>query len=120
MTRMQNAIARLSNRLQQSDGRAVVYQQGASLTIENITAVPTDEVYKVFDGNGVMTQVQSVDWIFKASSLSSITPKPGDRIAETINGTEYLYDVFPIGDLPCYEWHDNSREMLVLHTKRIQ
>lgn len=120
MTRMQLAIARLASRLQQVDGRAVVYQRGATLTIENITAVPTEEIYKVMSGDGMMTQIQSIDWIFSASALATITPKPGDRIAETINGTEYLYDVFPIGDLPCYEWHDSSREMLVLHTKRIQ
>lgn len=120
MTRLQDAIGRLADRLIQQDGRSVDYQQGESTVVSGITAVPTDEEYKVFDGDGGFVQVQSTDWIFRVSDLAGVAPRPGDEVTEIRAGVVRKYQVMPIDKRPCCEDHDNAGVMVVVHSKRIQ
>lgn len=118
-TRFEKAYARLASRLKGRDGRSVTYQQG-SIIIEGNKAVPSDEVYNVINGDGMPTKIQSTDWIWMTTDLADLTPNPGDRISYFKRDIEYIYEVFPIENLPCSEWHDNAGIMTVIHTKRIK
>lgn len=117
-TLFQDAASWLSDQLADADGRSVVYKQGAGNL--SVTAVPRDATYEVVNGEGVNTEIQSRDWIILASLLSSITPRPGDRIEETVGASTLIFEVMPLENMPCVEWHDSSGIMLVLHSKRIQ
>lgn len=118
MTRFEDAIGRLADRLLERDGRSVSYTQ-ASTTVTGITAVPQDEEYSVWDGEGGHTKIQSNDWILKLSDLDGLEPRPGDRVTETRNGVERVYEVMPIDKRPAAEDHDNAGVMVVVHSKRI-
>lgn len=118
-TRFEQAYARLASRLIGRDGRTVKYQQG-SIIIEGNKAVPSDEVYNVINGDGMPTKIQSTDWIWTTADLADLTPLAGDRISYFKHDIEYIYEVLPIENLPCSEWHDNAGTMTVIHTKRIK
>lgn len=111
---------RLADRLLEQDGRSITYRQGATTVVSGITAVPTDESYTVYDGEGGFTKIQSIDWIVKKTDLAGVTARPGDRIAETRVDEARMYEVMPIDKRPCCEDHDNAGVMVVLHTKRIE
>ena len=108
----------MADRLLERDGRSVTYTQ-ASTTVTGITSTPMDEEYSIWDGEGGHTKIQSNDWIFKLSDLDGLTPFPGDRITETRNGVERVYEVMPIDKRPCVEDHDSGGVMVVVHSKRI-
>jgi hypothetical protein len=119
-TRFETSIARLAERLESRDGRAIEYQQGTAIRISGLIAVPMDEEYMVSDDNGVMTKMQVNDWIFKRSILANIKPQNGDRISFFRGDVEHIYEVQSVGQRPCCEPYDNAGVMEVVHTKKIQ
>jgi hypothetical protein len=119
-TRFETAIARLATRLESRDGRAVEYQQGTTIRLSGLIAVPMDEEYLVNDEDGVVTKIQVNDWLFKPSILANVEPRSGDRISLFRDDTEHIYEVQPVGNRPCCEPHDNAGAMVVVHTKKIQ
>lgn len=115
---LQDGADWLGERLKESAGRSMSYTQG-NTTLATVTGVPSAKIYHSFD-NGAETLVHSLDWIVSADDVA-LTPRPGDRITETLGGVEYIYEVMPIDDdRPCCEWHDNARKLLLIHTKRVQ
>ena len=113
-------MGRLSDRLQEQDGRPVTYSQGSDCTLGGLVAVPMDAEHRVADGNGGYTLMRSVDWLFRVSSLSNVVPRPGDRIITVEGGKRQEYEVMPIDQNPCFEYHDNAGVMYVIHSNRVQ
>ena len=83
--------------------------------------------YEVFDDDGALTQVTSSDWLFRASDLTGLLPpKPGDVWAVTDDTVSQdhpdysaTYEAMLLGKRPCFEPHDASGVLIVVHTKRV-
>lgn len=117
---MQRSATWLSDRLEAVASRAVSYRQGVTAIIA-INGVPSEESYRVTSGEGVSTWIHTTDWMFAVADMSGVTPRPGDRIHETLGTVQRIYEVQPISDdEPCTKQLDNGNVMIVVHTKRIQ
>lgn len=118
---MQRGASWLSDRLQAAAGRTITYRRN-QLTV-SITGVSVLNEYEAVDDDGFRTTLQIHDWLFAPEDIvlrsETITPRPGDRITETLSGVTVVYEVTPIGDAPCVEWVDTSGIMIRVHTKRI-
>lgn len=103
-------------------GRSITYRRGTR-TVSLVGWVDS-HAYQVFDGDGVMVNYTSDDWTVKTSELKfgteAITPTPGDRIEETLNGTAIIWEVMPPAGAATFEWLDTSNTMTLIHTKRVQ
>jgi hypothetical protein len=108
--------------LQRLAGIEGVYARGADES-EPMIGVPVQHEYEVIDDEtGLPTKVISYDWTFIASELviadEPIAPRKGDRWKPTVEGTEEIYEVLPIGKRPCFERTDASGVLVLVHTKR--
>lgn len=102
-------------------GVTVAYHRGAS-SIDALTATVSTHDYEVLDTDGIMVLIKSRDYIVHAADLvigSVITPRAGDRIVETIGGTEQTFEIMPLGAQKEYEPLDSDGVLLRIHTKRI-
>ena len=124
---MSTAIARaavgMAHSLQRLAGVEGIYARGEDES-EPITGIPVQHEYEVIDDeSGLPTKVLSYDWEFVASELviaeEPVTPRKGDRWKPTIEGTEEIYEVLPIGKRPCFERKEASGVLLVVHTKKV-
>ena len=79
--------------------------------------------YEVVDAEGFGITMLSRDYIIQAADLilngSEVTPRPGDRIVETIRSVSETFEVMAIGQMKEYEPLDTDGVMLKIHTKRI-
>lgn len=99
----------------------VEYHRGAS-TIDALTATVSTHEYEVLDTDGIMVLIKSRDYIVHAADLvigSQITPRSGDRIIETIGGTDQTFEIMPLGAQKEYEPIDADGILLKIHTKRV-
>jgi hypothetical protein len=122
-TLMQNAATWLGAQLQAAAGRSIIYHRSSDVS-GTISGVCSKVEYEVLDRDeGAMTAVTFDDWLFTASELivngTAITPRIGDQITETLNGTTITYEVLPIDKRPCFEFADSSGILLTVHTKRV-
>lgn len=108
----------LGSRLQTAGGRSVTYRRGNQEPV-TLTATPTRIVYEVAQSDGLVTQVESWDWIITAVDLG-FDPIPGDEIRETIGGVDKVYEVFEIGTKPCFEWTDTAGVLLTVHSRLVE
>lgn len=104
-------------------GRTVRYSRGP-LSSEDINAVCTERRDEAVDEQGLITTLVNYDWTFTTTEMDirgeQIEPRAGDRITETLDGTEYVYEVMPLPNKKTHEWADTSGIMTVVHTKRIR
>lgn len=119
---MATSAAWLGARLQSAAGRSVVFVRD-DIVSAALVGVPTMQDYTVFDKEGFATQVKSYDWTFTTSELPTADPWPirkGDRIRETILGTDYEYELLPLGNKPAFELADTNGVLTIVHTKKVK
>lgn len=117
---MQRSATWISDRMQAVAGRTITYIRGPATSVTAV-GVPVEERYKTVGDDGCLTWFHSTDWCIAAADLDELTPRPGDRISETLNGDERVYEVLPISDAePCFKPTDTSGIRVTVHTKRIQ
>jgi hypothetical protein len=127
MSALTDAIGCLAASLQTLAGETGLYSRDPTgLPNVQITGTPVINEYDVIDDETMLpTKVLSYDWIFSAADLvlpgivGLITPRPGDRWKPTINGQQETYEVMPLSKRPCYERHDTSGVLLLVHTKKV-
>lgn len=78
-------------------------------------------VFELDNGSGMITQVESRDFIIAATDLnlsgSALTvPQSGDRIEDAAG---LVYEVMPFGTEPVWRWVDGHRIDRRIHTKQI-
>lgn len=81
-------------------------------------------VRQVADDEGILTRVETQDWIVAAGDLvlggAPTLPQPGDEIVEPVDGVEgggMVYRAAPIDREGCWSWHDpHTRSALRIHT----
>lgn len=96
----------------------VLYGRGAD-SVTLAAAVGKTPWNLVDPGTGMVTQVESRDFIFSAADLilaGSLTqPARGDRI--TVGND--VYELLPFGGEPCWRYGDHGNNMIRVHTKRV-
>ena len=122
MNALSDAVAGLAATLKAVAGESVRYSRG-STTSDPITAVSDVQTYEVLDQQGVPISVLSYDFLFTTTDIvigsAQVEPRPGDRIAATLNGVACVFEGMPLGTQPCAEWAEPDGIMLVVHTKRV-
>jgi hypothetical protein len=122
-TAIARAATGMAQSLQRLAGVLGVYVRGADES-EPLIGVPVQHEYEVIDDEtGLPTRVISYDWQFVKSELAlgvePITPRKGDRWKPSVEGTDEIYEVLPIGKRPCFERADSSGVLLIVHTKKV-
>lgn len=118
---LQDGAAWLGEQLKAVAGVTVAYHRGSS-SIDELTASVSVHEYEILDTDGIMVLVKSRDYIVHAADLvigTTITPRSGDRIVETIGGTPQTFEIMPLGAQKEYEPLDADGVLLRIHTKRI-
>lgn len=113
-----DATAALGQTLSEHEGVAVTYHVGASSA--SVTAVPGRSSVDVDEGDGVVVQVKSHDWIVRAVDLvvggNTVTPSGGHRVKRVLNGVTSVYQVMNgVPYRPC----DAGGTRLRIHTQYI-
>ena len=122
MSALSDAVAGLAATLKNVAGESVVYTRGPTSSAP-ITAVSDVQTYEVLDQQGIPISVLSYDFLFTTADIvvgsAQIEPRPGDRIATTLNGVACTFEVMPLGTKPCAEWAEPDGIMLIVHTKKV-
>lgn len=88
-----------------------------------VTAEVVIRDYTVFDQDGLHTVAQYRDYLIAASDYDfgsgAATPRPGDRISETIGSVACTFELMPIGTRPAGEWADVNGTRWLVHTKKV-
>jgi hypothetical protein len=123
---MTDLLEKASNWLQerrtQYASRVVTYARGAASV--DLPATVGKTTFEVDDGFGVLVRSESRDFLVLATDLvlggQPALPQRGDRIAETQDGTTYVYEVIAPGNAPCWRYSDSYRQALRIHTKQVE
>lgn len=118
---LQDGAAWLGGQLKDHAGVSITYARGTNSV--SITATVTLHEYEVVDTEGFGITAVSRDYIVHAADLvvagSTITPRAGDRITETVGGVSQTFEVMALGQLKEHEPVDSDGLLLRIHTKKI-
>lgn len=120
---LQTACSALQAVRHGSLSQTVTYRRGEA-TIE-IAATIGRTIFEVDDGQGVIVQVESRDWLVRVSDLVlgwpgvATEPKPGDRVEATSGATVRVYEVTAMAGEKCWRYSDPYRETFRIHTKQL-
>ena len=123
---MANLLQRGSDWLQDQltvhASNAIVYRRGNETV--SLVAVIGRTLFEVDDGFGILTNVESRDFLVRAADLvldlSPTLPERGDRIEETVGTTTFVYEVMAPGKEPHVRYSDPYRKTLRIHTKQVE
>lgn len=92
---------------------------GASEPIPVRATVGRSE-YTTLEQGGVTVESETRDYIVALDALPA-TPKRGDRIIETADDREHVYEVCsPIGGAAVWRWADQSFTSYRIHTRQVR
>ena len=118
---METGATWLGEQFQQCAAVTIVYARGRSTV--SVTAHPAMHEYEVVDEDGIVTVHLSRDYILHRADLiiagDTITPRPGDRITETIADVSQEFEVLPIADRKEWEPLDAFDILIRVHTKKV-
>lgn len=107
-------------------GRVIVYQRvtDSVLTAVSLTAWPgTADFERVTDEGASVVQADRC-YLFPANDLflggANVLPQVGDRIVETVDGTDYTFELMIDKGRPVWEYNDHTRQILRVWTKRVR
>lgn len=72
--------------------------------------------FRFVDDNGFTVHRVTRDFIIEAAQLKGIEPRIGDRIKQTVNGSEQVYDVVSLNGEPCFYHSDDGENTIRIHT----
>lgn len=102
--------------------RTVTYRRESDTVAVAATIGHTE--FQVDDGYGVLTKVESRDFLILAAALVlggiQVVPERGDRIEETVGTVTYVYEVMAPGKEPPFRYSDPYRLTLRIHTKQVE
>lgn len=114
--RMQEAMQRLSDRLQAANSRSITYVRGAYSVV--LLARLGGENRQSTDQNGIQIYHSDRDYLIQAALLilNSVetVPQHGDRITDSIDGK--VFEVRAMKNEPCYRLCDGREIDLRVHT----
>jgi hypothetical protein len=121
MNQLENGAAWLSQQLDQFASVEITYQRGnQSLTFP---ATKGRTSFEQVDANNVIAIIESRDFIVTAGRLvfagQATNPNAGDRIIETRNGVQSIYEVNAFGNQQPFRQCDPYGIKLRVHSKLI-
>jgi hypothetical protein len=120
MDRLKQGAEWLESQRRAHASTEVVYTRvSASATVPATIGRST---FQLDDGTGVITQVESRDYIVAVEDLvldgEAIEPAPGDQIIEGDLDDGVKYEVMAIGGEGCWRWANHLRTAYRIHTKQ--
>jgi hypothetical protein len=88
----------------------------------NTATVPAtigSSTFESSDGNGIIEQWESRDFIVKVEELPYGEPRRGDRIYEELGGVSQIYEVATPRGIPLFRYADAFQTAVRIHTKRV-
>lgn len=103
-------------------GVSVILERGGRRS-DSITAIADTVTYQVENTEGFYTSFTTRDYTLPVATTmigsEAIEPRKGDRIRETINGVEQVFEVLPVGNDSEVSLTPTGTQWLV-HTKRAE
>lgn len=100
-------------------GAAVTYHRADNSVA--ITAERSSHDHEIINAEGMETVARSWGFLITSADLviaaATITPRPGDRIKETISGVVHTFTVERLETRDCYEWADLQKTQVIVHTR---
>lgn len=119
---LQRGAAWLAGQMKSHASQTVVYQRG-TLSVSLAATIGRTE-FEVLTETGGAVRVVTRDYLLDAADLvlggAVVTPKAGDRIAETVGDEQHVYEATMVGAEPPWRWSDPHRQRLRIHTQRVQ
>lgn len=116
-----NASAWLADMRTKHAAETVEYECGGYRV--SLAATLGRTMFEVDEGNGVLTQVESRDFLVKASDLvldgQTVLPERGAKIRQTIGTVTHVYEVLAPKGQDVYKLADAHRNTLRIHTKHV-
>lgn len=116
-TPIENAVAALALSINSISGKSVTYYRAGGKVVP-LMARGIVSSLEVVNDDGFGSQIEVRDFVITFAHLG-FEPRGGDVIRETISGITCSFEVLQIGNLSCWEPHDNDGVMIVIHTKKI-
>lgn len=107
----------LSDRLRASAAATVAYVRGVNTA--TVLATIGQSRFESQDGNGVIEQWESRDFIIKTEELPYGEPQRGDRIYEQLGGVATIYEVAAPRGVPLFHYGDAFQTCVRVHAKRV-
>lgn len=114
---LRDGAAYLAAKLQGYAGTQITIARGA--TTATVTATIGRSVFEAADANGVVEAWESRDYLLPTADLPFGEPQRFDRITETMNGAQCVYEVTSPRGVPLFHYADAFQEIVRIHTKRI-
>ena len=107
----------LTDRLRSSVASTVAYVRSGNTA--TVPATIGQSRFESQDGNGVIEQWESRDFIIKTDELPYGEPQRGDRIYEQLGGVAQIYEVAAPRGVPLFHYGDAFQTCVRVHTKRV-
>jgi hypothetical protein len=107
----------LTDRLRSSAASTVAYVRSGNTA--TVPATIGQSRFESQDGNGVIEQWESRDFIIKTDELPYGEPQRGDRIYEQLGGVAQIYEVAAPRGVPLFHYGDAFQTCVRVHTKRV-
>lgn len=107
----------LTDRLRSSAASTVAYVRSGNTA--TVPATIGQSRFESQDGNGVIEQWESRDFIIKTEELPYGEPQRGDRIYEQLGGVAQIYEVAAPRGVPLFHYGDAFQTCVRVHTKRV-
>lgn len=107
----------LTDRLRSSAASTVAYVRSGNTA--TVPATIGQSRFESQDGNGVIEQWESRDFIIKTDELPYGEPQRGDRIYEQLGGVAQIYEVAAPRGVPLFHFGDAFQTCVRVHTKRV-
>ena len=121
MIQLANAVNGLAATLQKMASVAGSYSRVSGSTAEIRGTLVTRD-YEILDDDGVLTLLKSSDWLFQTADLEGLMPpQPGDQwvVDDFQSGQPATYHAMLLGKRPCFEAHDSTEVLTVVHMKKV-
>ena len=112
-----DGAAWLTDRLRSSAASTVAYVRSGNTA--TVPATIGQSRFESQDGNGVIEQWESRDFIIKTDELPYGEPRRGDLIIEELDGVATFYEVTAPRGVPVFHWADAFQEVIRIHTKQV-
>lgn len=123
MSYMSDAVSEAFTSLTELAGEDLVYSRDDDSG--NMTGVPGDTRMDVANEEGTLVEIKQRDFMIRKDELvldtaGKVEPQRGDRIAQTIGGVTFTYEVIALAGNRPWAWWDKGQTVYRIHTQQIQ
>lgn len=121
MNRMEQAVDRLKQRMQDSVGKTVVYHRANAST--NVVLWLGGTAFRITDQGNSRLIWSDRDYLIPVENLKInnvlVTPEYGDWIEEIIDGVTFAYELSAPQGEQAWRYADHEHKIYRLHTKQM-